>query len=56
MITCLIVNDTQVDVSQERACNVGHLFVPRVVVNGILVVVGIGLAQLHVVHTDAVVS
>ena len=56
MITCLIVNDTQVNVSKELASNVSHLFVPRVVVNGILVVVGIGLAQLHVVNTDAVVS
>ena len=55
VVARLVVDDAQVDVGEELACHVGHLFVPRVVVNGVSVVVRLRLAQLHVVHADAVV-
>ena len=55
MVACLVINDTQVDVSEELSGDVSHLLVPRVVVNRVTIERRIALAQLHVIDTNAVV-
>lgn len=56
MIARLVVDDTEVDVGEEFACNICNLLMPRVVVNRVAVVLRVILAQLHVVDSNAVVS
>ena len=56
MVARLVINYTQVDVGEEFARDISHFLVPRVVVNGVPVVVGVSLTQLHVVHSDAIVG
>lgn len=56
MVTGLIVDDTEIDVGQEFASNVGNLLVSRVVVDSIPVKLRFRLTQLHVVNSDAVVG
>lgn len=56
IIARLIVNDAEVNVSEELASNIGHFFVSCVVIDRISVVLRVGLAQFHVVNTDAIVG
>lgn len=56
VIARLVVDNTEIDVREELASHVCHLFVPRVVVNRVTVERRVCLSQLHVVHTDAIVG
>jgi hypothetical protein len=51
-----VVNYAQVNVGEELAGDVGDLLVLGVEVDRLLVVGGLGLAQLHEIDTDAVIS
>lgn len=55
MITSLVVDYTKIDVGEEFACNIGHLLMPGMIVNGVPVERGIVLTKFHVVNTDAIV-
>ena len=56
VIARLVVDDTQVDMGEELACNISHFLVTCMIVNRVTVELRITLTQLHVVNTDAVIS
>ncbi len=56
MVSQVVVDDPQVNVSQELARHIRDLLVLRVELYGFLVAVGVALPQLHVVHPDAIVG
>ena len=56
MITNVVVDYTEVDVSEEFAGNIGDLLVLVVELDSVLVEVDlVGFSELHVIHADAVV-
>jgi len=56
MITGGIVDDTEVNVGEELASDISDLLVLGVEVDGILVILWLGLSDFHVVDADAVVG
>ena len=56
VVARLVINDTEVDVSEELSGDVSHLLVPRVVVNRVTIERWIAFAELHVIDTNAVVG
>ena len=55
MISLLVVDDSQVDMSQELACHISNFLVTCVELNGIVIELGVLLSKLHVVNSNAVV-
>lgn len=56
MIPNVIVNDTEIDVSQEFTCNISDLLMLVVELNSLLVEIGlIGLSKFHIINTNTVV-
>ena len=51
----VIVDDTQVDVSQEFTCNVCDLLVFHVELDSIIIEDGVNISQFHVIHAHTVV-
>ena len=51
-----VVDDTEVDVSQELSSHVSDFLVLHVVLDGIVEVDGIDLTKFHVVNADAVIG
>ena len=56
MVTRLVIDDTEVDVGKELTGHISNFLVASVIVDGIAVELRIGLTELHIVDTDAVVS
>jgi|Laugresu1bdmlbdd_1035124.scaffolds.fasta_scaffold12978_2 hypothetical protein len=57
MISNIVEDYTQVDMSQEFPCNICNFLVLIVEFNGITIkVLAISFAQFHVVYTDAIVG
>ena len=55
-VTNLIINNTQVDVSQEFTSDISDFFMLHMVLDGIIIVDWVYFTQFHVVNTNAVVS
>ena len=56
MIANVVIDNTEVDVCEELACYIGNLLVFVMKLNSFLIEIGlVGLSQLHIVYTDAVV-
>ena len=55
MVACLVVDDAQVDVGEEFSSDICDFLMPRMVVNGVTIVLRFVLSQLHVVNSNAVV-
>ena len=55
MVASLIIDDTEVDVSEELTGHISDFLVTSVIVNSIAVELRISLTELHIVNTDAVV-
>lgn len=56
MVADAVVDDTEVDVGQEFASNIGNFLMLRVKLNGVIVALGVGLSHLHAVDTNTVVG
>ena len=57
MITNVVIDDTEVDVCEELAGHISDLLVLVVELDSLLIEIGlVGLSQLHVVDTDAIVG
>ena len=55
VVTRLVIDDTEVDVGEELTGHISDLLVTCVIVDSIAVELGISLAELHIVDTDAVI-
>lgn len=55
MVTSLVVDYTQVDVSEELSCNISHLLMSRMIIDGITVELGLSFTNLHIVDTNAII-
>ena len=57
MITNVVIDDTEVDVCEELSGHIGDLLVLVVELDSFLIEIGlVGLSQLHIVDSDAVVG
>ena len=56
MVTRLVIDDTEVDVGEELTGHISNFLMASVIVDGIAIELWIGLTELHIVDTDAVVS
>ena len=56
VVTCLVVDDTQVDVSEELSSDIGNFLMSGVVVNGVAIEGRFSFTELHIVNTDAVIG
>jgi hypothetical protein len=56
VVSQVVVDYPQINVSKEFACNICNFLVLRMELNSLLVAIRIALSQLHVVHSNAVVG
>ena len=56
MVTCCIVDNTHIDVSQEFSSNVCNFLMLGVELDSLLVVLWFCLSHLHVINSTAIVS
>ena len=55
MVASLIIDDTEVDVSEELTGHISDFLVTSVIVNSIAIELRISFPKLHIINADAVV-